>query len=1232
MIMGRRKPTYEDLEKKISDLEKKLEQYKDLDSKKLSPPKNDKSEVSRTANDFNSIKNKFWLLADSSPIAMYQTDSKGSCIYVNKKWRELTGLSFEEALGDGWQKGLHPEDRDLILQSWKKYAKGLQPWSLEYRFQTPEGKINWVYGTSVSLRDEKGNITGFLGTNIDLTEQKLLEKENISNINKYKNLYRSTPALMHSTNNKGEIIDVSNRWLKELGYSLNEVIGKKSVDFLTKESREIALTKHFPIFWEVGYVEDIEYQLIKKDGSIIDVLLSATTERDEKGQINRTLAIFQDITEKKKDREAILQSEKRYQNLFHNSPVPLWEEDISDLTGYLNKKKAEGITDFEKFFDDNPEELFYCSQLVKIIDVNDATLKLHKADTKQNLLGNLNKIFTEKSHQSFKNEVIELANGKTEIETEGETKTFDGEIRNVLLKLLIDSNKTSAKKAIVATLDITDRVLAEKALLESEERFDLAMKATKDGIYDWDLLTDGIYYSPGWKKMLGYEDHELENKFSVWENLTHPEDLKKSWEMLKDYLDGKLDRLELEFKMKHKDGHWIDILSRAHAIFDDNGKPVRVIGTHVDVTEQKKILKSLEQERKRSQHYLDVAGVMLIAIDKNKKITLINPKGCEILGYSCDEIIGENWFSKFLPKENIEEVKHVFDQIISGEVEAVKYYENPIIRKDGTKRTIAWHNSLLEDDSGNVTGLFSSGTDITERIESENIIIEERERASNILQGTNAGTWEWHIQTGELILDDQWASILGYKLHELKPISVKTWENKVHPEDMPAVQKIVEKHFNRETDYYDAEFRMAHKNGSWIWINARGKTVEWTNDNKPLRMSGVHIDINQRKIAEKELVKAKEKAEESDRLKSAFMANMSHEIRTPMNGILGFADLLKEPQLSPNQQLRYINVIQKSGQRMLSIINDLIDISKIEAGQMEVEISETNVNETIEYLYSFFKPEAIEKGLHLFYKMELPKYNSVIETDREKLLAILSNLLKNAIKYTNSGNIKFGYSIKSGHIEFYVQDTGIGIPKEHHEIIFERFTQADMSITKPYEGAGLGLSISKAYIELLGGKIWLESTPQEGTSFFFTLPFSEKKTKEEVADQPFSVLRETDSLQNMVILVAEDDEVASIYLSEILKSRCKKLIQVNNGVEAIEAVKANGIDLILMDMKMPQMDGYEATKLIRKINKDVVIIAQTAYALTDDREKALQAGCNEYISKPIKIKELLDLINSFIDN
>jgi signal transduction histidine kinase/CheY-like chemotaxis protein len=398
------------------------------------------------------------------------------------------------------------------------------------------------------------------------------------------------------------------------------------------------------------------------------------------------------------------------------------------------------------------------------------------------------------------------------------------------------------------------------------------------------------------------------------------------------------------------------------------------------------------------------------------------------------------------------------------------------------------------------------------------------------------------------------------------------------------------------------------------------------------------VDINknlENTIEERtiELLTAKEKAEESDRLKSAFLANMSHEIRTPMNGILGFSELLKKPGLTGDKQQLYIEIIEKSGARMLNIINDIVDISKIEAGLMNLDLIETDLNEQMDYIYSFFKPEVEAKGIRFSMQNYLPSPDSIIVTDREKTYAILTNLVKNAIKYTEKGFIEFGSFRKGSFIEFYVRDSGIGIPSNRQEAIFERFIQADIADKMARQGAGLGLSISKAYIEMLGGNIRVESEEGTGTTFYFTIPFhpvKESTGKSFDYQTPPAVKEKPSEIKSLNILIAEDDEASELLLRIELEKSGRQILKAGTGSEAIDISREHPeIDLILMDIQMPGINGYEATRRIRQFNKDVVIIAQTAFGLAGDKEKALLAGCNDYITKPVNISEFHTLINKY---
>ena len=450
---------------------------------------------------------------------------------------------------------------------------------------------------------------------------------------------------------------------------------------------------------------------------------------------------------------------------------------------------------------------------------------------------------------------------------------------------------------------------------------------------------------------------------------------------------------------------------------------------------------------------------------------------------------------------------------------------------------------------------------------------------------------------------------------------------------------------NREKEKRAAELVIANEELSFQTRVKEKRAAELIIANKELAFQN---EEKEKRAAE--LIVAKEHAEESDRLKSAFLANMSHEIRTPMNGILGFADLLKQADLSGEEQQEYIKIIEKSGARMLNIINDIVNISKIEAGQMEVYLSKSNINEQINFIYTFFKPEIEKKGIQFLVKKSLPDEKANITTDREKIFAILTNLIKNAIKFTTDGTIEFGYEIVSmiheSLIQFYVKDTGMGIPKDRQEAIFERFIQADIADKMALQGAGLGLSITKAYVELLGGKIWVNSEKENlpaalpadrhgkagGSVFYFTIPFNTKTQEKRIIETPTAGEFDGNQLKKLKILIVEDDPTSFKLISIVTKKYCKELLRATTGIEAVEICSNNpDIDLIFMDIQMPEMNGYEATRKIRKFNKEVIIIAQTAFFLSNDRKLILKSGCNDYISKPIFKDELVALVQKYFD-
>jgi len=391
---------------------------------------------------------------------------------------------------------------------------------------------------------------------------------------------------------------------------------------------------------------------------------------------------------------------------------------------------------------------------------------------------------------------------------------------------------------------------------------------------------------------------------------------------------------------------------------------------------------------------------------------------------------------------------------------------------------------------------------------------------------------------------------------------------------------------------------------------------------------GALVDISVRKKYESELLISKNKAEESDRLKSAFLANMSHEIRTPMNGIIGFSELLTDTDISIPERDRYIRIINDNCQQLLHIINDIIDISKIEAGLIETEQVEFCLNDLMDSLAENYQVKAVTKGLTLNLLKDLECNSCSIISDQPKLRQILENLLSNAIKFTQKGQVDFGYKCVNDKLEFFIKDTGIGISEEHRSAVFDRFWQVETGLARQYGGTGLGLSISNAFVKSLGGEISLESTPSLGSCFNFSIPYNQSGFKT-VEEKPME--KGKAEFNGKTVLIVEDEPDNFYLLNIILNKLGLNIFHAWDGAQAMQLfIEHPEIDLVLMDIKLPDIPGLEITRRMLVERGNIHIVATTAYAMTGDREKTLNAGCSGYLSKPIRVEELVDVLNEFL--
>jgi PAS domain S-box-containing protein len=511
-------------------------------------------------------------------------------------------------------------------------------------------------------------------------------------------------------------------------------------------------------------------------------------------------------------------------------------------------------------------------------------------------------------------------------------------------------------------------------------------------------------------------------------------------------------------------------------------------------------------------------------------------------------------------------------------------------------------------------------------------VVQQKNKAERMLMESEEKYRSMVDHSPDAVIVHSWGRILFANPVTLKLLGADSFEkiknidlmNLVHPDDRDSARE-------RLKVIYDTGIPQGYVGEKFLDLN--GETLDVEVIGIPISYLGepavqtILRDISVRKQFEQELIRAKEKAEESDKLKTAFLHNISHEIRTPMNAIIGFSALLNEPDVNQETQRSYLKIITDSSDQLLAIVNDIIEISNIEVGILKATINEINLNAQLMLLYQQFNHKANEKNIDFRLLTTLSGSRSYIETDNLKLMHVLSNLLSNAFKFTTRGKITFGYNLEGDFIQFFVSDTGIGIQEDQFEKIFERFYQVESTVSRAYEGTGLGLSISKAYVQFLGGRIWLTSQPCVGSTFYFTLPYIVSK-KQYITEMEAENNKEFRNPEKSV-LIAEDDDNNFFLMKELLSEMNLKIIRASNGVEAVDAFRTGEkIDLVLMDIKMPLMDGYEAARQILEEQPGAKILAQTAYA--DDEVKALESGCMGFISKPFVKDRFVSLVKEYL--
>jgi PAS domain S-box-containing protein len=636
-----------------------------------------------------------------------------------------------------------------------------------------------------------------------------------------------------------------------------------------------------------------------------------------------------------------------------------------------------------------------------------------------------------------------------------------------------------------------------------------------------------------------------------------------------------------------------------------------------------RLKKKAEEKIKILSRAIEQNTASIIITDVHGNIEYVNPKFTRITGYSAEEVLGKN--PRILKSGNTspDEYKKLWETIISG---GEWHGEFQNFKKNGDKYFESATISSITDENGFITHFLAVKEDITGRKAMEEKLVWEQYLMDSLLDNIPDFIYFKDLESRFLRINKSLAHDFGLN-DPLMAIGKSDFDFFKSEHSQEA--------YHDEQEIISTGLPIIDKHEIETWFD---RPPSWVSTTKmPLRdpngtiigTFGISRNITEKKKMLDDLILAKEKAEENDHLKTAFLQNISHEIRTPLNAIVGFSSILGNPDLPTHKRKEFINIINVSNDQLISIISGIIALATLESGQEQVTERETNINQLLENVQKQLLVDKISQEVTLSYHAALSDEMAHIYTDPIKLMQILVNLVGNALKFTHQGYVRYGYHLFNDTLQFFVEDSGIGIPKDMHQSIFERFRQVDNTPTRKYGGTGLGLALSKGYVELLGGRLSITSEPGTGSTFSFSLPY---KKVEAVSGKIRDTMFYSPALfDGKTILVVEDEANNYVLIEELLSSMKLKVVKAENGLEAVNICAGqNSPDLVLMDIKMPVMDGMEATKKIRERNQDLPIIALTAYVFETEKERILASGCNACLEKPIRKHALYETLVKYL--
>ncbi|AUC60382.1 two-component signal transduction system histidine kinase / response regulator [Cyanobacterium sp. HL-69] len=989
------------------------------------------------------------------------------------------------------------------------------------------------------------------------------------------------------------ILYANRKAIDNLGYDMETLERMVMVDIKPELDWGQFQTKIEPL--RTGEKDSLIYQTIhqRADRTLYPVEVHLQLIKEENQEV--FLATILDITERKKTEQALRESEARWQLAVEGSGDGTWDWNPQTNEVHFSKqwKRMLGFEDEE--ISDRLEEW---------------SDRVHPDD-------------------------IDSCYEDIERYLRGETYIYQNEHRmlckNGQYKWILDRGQVIEKDSegkpvrfIGTHSDIDYRKIIETALKESEEKFRILVNNAPVGIFQTDEQGFCHYVNPQWLKMTNMEYEDAMG--TGWAKALHPEDKERVFEEWhQSIINDVLFTSDYRFvNQKTQEIYWVS--GHGVSIKNEEGNITGYFGTIIDITQRKN-----SEEKYRRIVETTTEGIWMI--DKEGKTNFVNAQMAQILGYSPEEMLGKPLFY-FMDQEAQQLAQKYLKQRAQGIKEQ---HDFRFSRKDGSDLWAIVSTTPNLNERGEYLGALAMITDISDRRQTELALIEFKQRLDQIALHIPGLIYQYRLRPdGTSCLP--YASNAIQEIYGLKPEDViedaSPIINLIHPEDLELVNQSTQESATKLTPWY-CEYRICRQDGSIIWISAQATPTKQPDGS--IVWHGFICDICDRIKIQQELVQAKETAESATKSKSAFFAMMSHEIRTPMNGVIGMTGLLLDTELTPEQR-NFVEIIRSSSDSLLTIINDILDFSKIESGNLDLEIQAFNLQQCIESVLDLLQFQAKKKNLDLNYDYS-SKLPQIFMGDVTRIRQILVNLLGNALKFTEKGKVSLtinGFKIDNTkdneyQIQFAVKDTGIGIPKERQDRLFKSFSQVDSATNRKYGGTGLGLAISKLLTENMGGKIWVQSEIGMGATFYFTIKVPALRHIAPINKETCTNESEPSSHnKTLKILLAEDNTINQKVAVLNLKKIGYSADVTSNGLEVIEAIQRQDYDVILMDVQMPEMDGLEATRWIRKNhppNKQPHIIAMTAGAMGDDRTLCLNAGMNGYISKPIDLENLKQVLS-----